>query len=473
MLTGNADLAAGTTAPAAKPNGQVAAAVSGAGYMFALQLFSKFVTFFANQLLLRLVSPAVFGVASIQCELLVSSVLFFAREPARLALLRAPIYDTSSTSALRRRIDPTKLGLMINLSWLPLAAGTPLALVLGYYWIHYLPVSELGAGYATAVQLYALGTLLDLAAEPLVALIVATTQLKARAIAEGVALTASCGTALALTWLSGGEAGILAFGWARVAFGLGYLCSYAAAVISRFFCFFLSASPILTEKNRHITAYFDPASLAVAWSFVKQSVLKHFLTEGDKFVLSLFFTPRDQGIYALVFNYGSIVARLVFLPLEDAARLLFSRMAATDYRTTARSLLELALKFHLTLGLFAIVFGTQYSAPALVVLAGPQWLVPATDGGVINAYAAWGTAPVALAAYCWFIPVLGVNGILEAFVTATATPTDLHAQGYWLVGGAGVFAASAWLLYPLGATGLVVANAVHLLVRVVWAARYV
>jgi oligosaccharide translocation protein RFT1 len=35
-----------------------------------------------------------------------------------------------------------------------------------------------------------------------------------------------------------------------------------------------------------------------------QSVVKHFLTEGDKFILSWFSPLQDQGGYAIAVNYG-------------------------------------------------------------------------------------------------------------------------------------------------------------------------
>jgi hypothetical protein len=35
-----------------------------------------------------------------------------------------------------------------------------------------------------------------------------------------------------------------------------------------------------------------------------QSVVKHVLTEGDKFILSWFSPLQDQGGYALAVNYG-------------------------------------------------------------------------------------------------------------------------------------------------------------------------
>lgn len=38
-----------------------------------------------------------------------------------------------------------------------------------------------------------------------------------------------------------------------------------------------------------------------------QSLVKHFLTEGDKMVLSWFSPLQDQGGYAIAVNYGPLI----------------------------------------------------------------------------------------------------------------------------------------------------------------------
>ncbi|KAF8966968.1 Rft protein-domain-containing protein [Flammula alnicola] len=57
-----------------------------------------------------------------------------------------------------------------------------------------------------------------------------------------------------------------------------------------------------------------------------QSLVKHFLTEGDKMILSWFSPLRDQGGYAIAVNYGSLIARIVFQPIEETLRVFFSRI---------------------------------------------------------------------------------------------------------------------------------------------------
>ena len=76
------------------------------------------------------------------------------------------------------------------------------------------------------------------------------------------------------------------------------------------------------------SSWLDARLSKLALMFTAQSFVKHLLTEGDKIVLSFAASLYDQGVYALAQNYGSLVARLALGPLEESARVLFSKMGA-------------------------------------------------------------------------------------------------------------------------------------------------
>lgn len=50
--------------------------------------------------------------------------------------------------------------------------------------------------------------------------------------------------------------------------------------------------------------YFDKQLLNLSVAMTGQSVVKHFLTEGDKFMVSRLSPLADQGGYAIASNYG-------------------------------------------------------------------------------------------------------------------------------------------------------------------------
>ncbi len=61
-------------------------------------------------------------------------------------------------------------------------------------------------------------------------------------------------------------------------------------------------------------------------SFGSQAILKHILTIGDKLIaLATGLSNDSKGIYSLVSDLGSLVARIIFHPIEEMSRSLFSQ----------------------------------------------------------------------------------------------------------------------------------------------------
>lgn len=56
--------------------------------------------------------------------------------------------------------------------------------------------------------------------------------------------------------------------------------------------------------------YFDPTLMRLSVAMTGQSVVKHFLTEGDKFIVSRISTLENQGGYAVASNYGKLNMRM-------------------------------------------------------------------------------------------------------------------------------------------------------------------
>ena len=178
-----------------------------------------------------------------------------------------------------------------------------------------------------------------------------------------------------------------------------------------------------------------------------QSLVKHFLTEGDKMILTWFSPLHDQGGYALAVNYGlsstlldffrlkygqinnysigSLIARIVFQPIEETLRVFFSRILSDtskgkDPEEKTRSVAQAAdalrslLSVQVSLSLIVITFGSAYLPIFLPLLLPQQYMET--------------SAPRILAAWVWYIPVLALNGGLEAFLSSVASPKDLNEQ---------------------------------------------
>ncbi len=189
-----------------------------------------------------------------------------------------------------------------------------------------------------------------------------------------------------------------------------------------------------------------------------QSLVKHFLTEGDKLILSWFSPLEDQGGYAIALNYGSLVARILLQPLEETSRSLFSQLLSRNDLNTAAARLTSLLAIQIPISLLLPTFGPPYIGLATQIILPQKYLAT--------------SAPRVLSAWLWYIPFLALNGQLEAFLASAADTSELNGQSTWMAIFSVIYTGSAVLAYKLqfGDTSLVYANVLNLGARIVYAA---
>ncbi|OKL55730.1 hypothetical protein UA08_09118 [Talaromyces atroroseus] len=181
------------------------------------------------------------------------------------------------------------------------------------------------------------------------------------------------------------------------------------------------------------------------------------------------FNPEDQGIYSLASNYGGLVARMVFQPIEESSRNLWSKQLNTAEQDEKKHKAKVqAAKSHLTDVLRA------YAILAIIALSiGPD-IVPVGLKLLIG----WKSEKLQdlLSAYCCYIPFLAFNGITEAFVSAAVSPSEMRRQAGWMTVFSVCFGITSFLLLSiakLGAFGLVWANIINMSVRTIWSLSYI
>lgn len=229
-------------------------------------------------------------------------------------------------------------------------------------------------------------------------------------------------------------------------------------------------------------SYFSKPLLWLIGSLFFQTGIKWLLTEGDKLLITALASLEDQGLYALSANYGGLIARMIFQPIEISARNLFANLCAApsqqpenvdgatkkgqersevtktkDNIKSAAEILRDLLRFYSIVSLLVFSMGPTAAPLLLRLVAGSRW----SDSG----------AGEVLGTYCYYIPFLAINGVSEAFVAATASTKDLRDQSFWMAGFSGFFAASAYVflrVLRMGAEGLVLANCVNMGLRVVF-----
>lgn len=125
-------------------------------------------------------------------------------------------------------------------------------------------------------------------------------------------------------------------------------------------------------------------------------------------------------------------------------------------------LLSTLLHFHVLLALTLVFFCPPYVPPLLRLVLGQQWMST--------------PAPLLLQAYCYLIPVLGINGITEAFVQAVASQQDLSRVSRWMALSTAIYLAACYMLCQhlgLKELGLIIANAIGMSSRIMFALQYI
>ncbi|KAG6200434.1 hypothetical protein E4U10_002552 [Claviceps purpurea] len=474
--------------------------VRGASLLILLQVTSRLVTFVANQLLLRYLTAPLLGLAT-QLEVYYLSVLFFSRESLRVAIQRQGKQTVHRAEKVGKDAAKSQQQAasrddqaIVNLGFLAIGLGIFVSIGLGWlYLAHGVSDStrQTTPHLTTALYLYGIASFIELLSEPCFVLMQTRLAFGTRATAESVATFLRCIVVVgSAVWASGRgvSLGLLPFALGQLTYGTALLIVYLISGygLASSCGFSLLPHPVSTDGD-FIASYLYRPTLRLAGSMMAQSLFKHLLTQGDTFLISLFSTPEIQGNYALANNYGGLIARLLFQPVEESSRSYFSNLlsrasfsaprgadaaaasAAKDDQEIpspevkeARQSFRTLTRLYLILSAVVVAIG-PFASPSLIALvAGRRW---ALEG-----------AGHVLGVYCFYIPFLALNGITESFVASVASEADVHRQSLWMGAFSLAFAASAFIfmhMFPLGAQGLVLANIVNMNCRIVWSFAFV
>ncbi|KAM5372817.1 hypothetical protein ACJA88_008954 [Fusarium oxysporum] len=405
--------------------------IKGASLLIILQLASRLITFIANQLLLRYLTAPLLGLST-QLEVYYLSVLFFARESLRVAIQRR---DSGSQAKEESQA-------VVNLGYLAIGLGSFVSLGLGWMYLAYANEITLATPYLfESLYLYGFAAMVELLSEPCFVLMQTRLQFGTRAAAESSATFLRCivvfGSAV---WASKhNDIGVLPFALGQITYGVSLLLVYLVSGyrLASSIGFSLLPKTIASKENRFWASMFDRSTIGLAGSMMAQSVVKHLLTQGDTFLISFLASASVQGAYALANNYGSLLARLLFQPVEESSRSYFSRLLSSvtpvkqggkpvQEVTEAKQNLQTLLRLYILLTSIIISLGPFAAPPLLAIVAGKQW-------------AGSGAGDV-LAAYCFYIPFM-------AFLFMR--------------------------IYPLGAIGLVLANIINMGCRIIWSGAFI
>ncbi|QEU62659.1 Rft1 [Kluyveromyces lactis] len=457
------------------------------GVLFLMlgQTLSKGVNFLLNTLLVRYLSPRIFGITSF-LEFLLSTVLFFSRESIRISTLR--IKSTTDSGKLEKvedGEDTRTLQSLINFGYIPFVIGLPLSIILISWQYSNLNSYFIDLPYFRAsIFLIWLSILIELLSEPFYLVHQYLLNHFIRSKYESLGVTFACvANFIIVVWFEKMVNGvglelhddykqegiaIFAFAVGKLVHAMTLLACYSYNYYSEVYTTGERYSYKLTKirpETRQESYYFQNDTVQHFKKVYFQLCFKHLLTEGDKLIINSLCTVEEQGIYSLLSNYGSLITRLLFAPIEEALRLFLARLLSVSSKKnlwlSMKVLIDLT-KFYLYLSLFIIIFGPINSSYLLKFVIGSKW----SSTSFLET----------IRTYCFYIPFLSLNGIFEAFFQSVASGDQIFKHSYVMMLFSGIFLFNCWLFieyFDLSLEGLIVSNILNMALRIAYCGNFI
>lgn len=409
----------------------------------------KLLTFGLNQALISSVDPPTLGLATF-LEFITNLILFFSREAVRLSTQRTSSSGVSAEQSV------------INFGYVPVILSIPLScLALLWNWPsrtfqeEFLPLPAL----TLSLVILAVSLALELSVEPLYELNQYHMNLGNKARIESLGILCRGVVTVLLLKRKPLNSSLLAFMCGQLAYSFVQFIGYLK----------VNVPPGVSCLAQRLPSggWLDKQVVQVWKALFVQMIFKQVLTEGDKLVINHFFPLSTQAVYAVMLNYGLILARLVFLPIEESSRVWFTKVMATmsdksDQRRVISALksIEALCVGYLHFTVLLLMAGIPNAAYVLrLVLRGAAAKWDGTD-----LFTSFGK-------YVWYLALLAFNGIFEALFTSVATTKELKYYSYFMTSLCIVFFLVLKLAiehWHLELSGLILANAVNMSMRIFW-----
>ncbi|GAB1608069.1 protein RFT1 homolog isoform X1 [Argonauta hians] len=440
-------------------------AAKAASYNILLQLSTRILTFILNAFIIHYITRDMLGVVNVRLTLLYSTCIFISREAFNRACL-----------SHAGKISWTQL---INLLWLTVPCAALTSAVLGAVWLYLLqsPDPDTVPYYSVGVVAYAASTVIEVLAQPLWVVTQAFMFLKLKVLLEGLLLIVKA-TVTVLLVVYTPHLGLIIFSLAQVS----SMMVYVAAFYLYFLYYIRNPDKKLEDFPLRTFRDFFPKSVpsqpfinkeltSLTWSFMKQSFLKQILTEGEKYVMTLFqvLSFADQGVYDIIHNLGSLAPRFLFCPIEESSYLFFSQLltrgkSLNQQTKESAKMVGTVLRILLTsmalIGLTIMVYGYSYSFLALDMYGGSKL--------------SSSTGPTLLRWYTVYVVVIAVNGVSESFVFAVMSKTQVDRYNNMMLGFSVTFLAGSWIFTRyFGSVGFILANCLNMALRILHSAVFI
>jgi oligosaccharide translocation protein RFT1 len=195
-------------------------------------------------------------------------------------------------------------------------------------------------------------------------------------------------------------------------------------------------------------------------SFVKNSLLKMILANLEKFLLGFFIVISDiaKAEFSFVVDNFSIISRMLLEPVEENFFNLISKLKSSgnekETSEKKKGLLEKAVRIMLIFGTLVFVYASLVGKNAIQFLYTDKW---ATDNS-INI----------IKIYSFYLGLTSINGIIESYTNASISEQMMSVLSKSLIFNSGLMLILSIYLSKNCVTGLVQANIVCVIIRIIF-----
>lgn len=424
-----------------------------AGVLIAGQLVSKLFTFSLNQLLLLYTTPSALGISQL-VEFVLDYTFFLSREAVRLTVSKLPKENDTLQWTINYSFLSSIIFLVLGLPtiyWKILNNEVDISSQIYPFNLYHICISIV------------LCALFELQAEPYYNINqYIDSNINARAKIEGLAGFSRCITQFLTILFISPYIGLSKYDANAYVFG------YCVGQIAYSFTIYISYLWIFNfdiKMPKRVTGSWISAD---SWSYFKsifvQQIFKNFLTVGDKFIITSLLSIESQGNYSFISNYGSLIARMLFAPLEESTRItITSLFKSKDKESQKLDFIELQrfvsniLKIYIYLLLLILTFAPINSKFLLSFI-----FKNFSSNDIVETFKL----------YWVYIVFLALNGILEAmFQSLFNSKTAVDRYSIFMILNTVIFFLSLIILIgklDMGLKGLLYANILNMWMRITY-----
>ncbi|KAG0676617.1 hypothetical protein C6P42_001191 [Pichia californica] len=208
--------------------------------------------------------------------------------------------------------------------------------------------------------------------------------------------------------------------------------------------------------------WFEKNSFSYFKSIFIQQIFKNFLTVGDKFVITSLLNIQIQGYYSFISNYGSLIARILFAPMEESTRISIG-LLFKDEKNLKNDFIKFSQYISNVLKIYI------YILTLLIIFA------PLNTKFLLNLiFKNFNSNDLILAfkLYWIYIILLASNGILEALFQSLFNSNEIvNKYSFFMLINSIIFLSSLILLiskFNQGLNGLLYANMINMIMRIIY-----